>query len=265
MYSPTSLLRAFTTTAAITLFAGCTSLQAHEATDAAEQAALVDADEPKSVTIDLPPGALFSVIGFDYMRTDEAMRARADFQSSAIPIAVENGFTRHGALMVDGLSFGAFSPQGFLLTSWPSQEAFDRFERDPRWPEYSKLRRTIWNDIRYYRDVQEQGLSLTLRSDKFYTLAIAYTDPENAADYQEYLARLEGEVAKQGGKFILKLYDPKLESLSNTQSPDQLTFIEWNDAEGPSRLLRSDAYEAAKHLGASGTTDLSFYLLRPSL
>ena len=265
MYSPTSLLRAFTTTAAITLFAGCTSLQAHEATDAAEQAALVDADEPKSVTIDLPPGALFSVIGFDYMRTDEAMRARADFQSSAIPIAVENGFTRHGALMVDGLSFGAFSPQGFLLTSWPSQEAFDRFERDPRWPEYSELRRTIWNDIRYYRDVQEQGLSLTLRSDKFYTLAIAYTDQENAADYQEYLARLEGEVAKQGGRFILKLYDPKLESLSNTQSPDQLTFIEWNDAEGPSRLLRSDAYEAAKHLGASGTTDLSFYLLRPSL
>ncbi|MXP46038.1 DUF1330 domain-containing protein [Altererythrobacter luteolus] len=265
MHSPSSIFTLLMTSGVIALTAGCSTLQAQESATPSQEVASAAQDEPKSVNINLPANALFSVIGFDYMRTDEAMQARAVFQSSAIPIAVENGFTRHGALLVDGPSFGTFKPQGFLLTSWPSQEAFNRFENDPRWPEYSELRRSIWNDIRYYRDVQAEGLSLTLRSDKFYTLAIAYTDPDNAADYDEYLARLEGEVAKQGGKFILKLFDPNLESLSNSKSPDQLTFIEWDDAEGASRLLQSDTYKAVRHLAGSGTTDLSFYRLRPSL
>ncbi len=265
MRNPNLLSKLLVTAALTAMIAGCSTLKAQEANASSQAATSTDKEEVKSVTIELPANALFSVIGFDYMRTDEAIKARAEFQSSAIPIAVENGFTRHGALLVNDTSFGSFQPQGFLLTSWPSQEAFDRFENDPRWPEYSELRRSIWNDIRYYRDVQEKGLSLTLRSDKFYSLAIAHTDPENAADYDKYLASLESEVTKQGGKFILKLFDPNLESLSGSPSPNQLTFIEWDDAEGASRLLRSDAYKSVRHLAATGTTELSFYRLRPSL
>lgn len=265
MQNPNSLSRLLATAALAAMIAGCTTLEAQEASPETQTAASPAKEEVKFVTIELPANAVFSVIGFDYIRTDEAKNTRAEFQASAIPIAVENGFTRHAALLVNDTSFGAFQPQGFLLTSWPSQEAFDRFESDPRWPQYSELRRSIWKDIRYYRDVQEKGLSLTLRSDKFYSLAIAHTDPENAADYDKYLASLENEVAKQGGKFILKLFDPKLESLSGAPSPDQLTFIEWDDAKGASRVLRSEKYKSVRHLAASGTTELSFYRLRPSL
>lgn len=248
---------------AMLLAAGSTALQAQAANSAAQ--VQNDAADIKSVTIKLPPQSLFSVIAFDYKQTKEAKEARALFQSSAIPMATEYGFARHGALLINGTSIGAYKPQGFLLTSWPNQSAYDQFASDPRWPEFSELRRSIWNDIRYYRDVQENGLSLTLRSDKFYTLAIAHTDPDNAADYDQYLANLEGEVERNGGRFVLKLINPNLESLSGANPPDQLTFIEWDDADGADRLLRSDVYKANRHLAASGTEELAFYRLRPSI
>ena len=248
---------------AMLLAPGCSPLQAQSVSSAIE--GQNDAAGIKSVKIELPPQSLFSVIAFDYKRTDEAKKARAEFQSSAIPMATEFGFTRHGALLINGPSIGRYKPQGFLLTSWPNQSAFDQFANDPRWAEFSELRRSIWNDIRYYRDVQEDGLSLTLRSDKFYTLAIAHTDPENASDYDQYLANLRDEVERNGGRFILKLINPNLESLSGTKSPNQLTFIEWDDADGADRLLRSDVYKANRHLAASGTKELAFYRLRPSI
>ena len=218
-----------------------------------------------SVTIDLPPQALFTFIGFDYKSSAAESEEREIFQSRALPMAAEYGFARHGALILNGTGVGSFQPQGFLLASWPSQAAFDNFQADPRWPEFDALRPEIWNDIRYYRDVQEDGLQLTFRSDKFYTLAIAHINQDNPDDYQTYLSSLGGEVARNGGEFIFIMRDPSLESLSNAAAPDQLTLIEWDDVNGLDRLLASDVYAANRHLAASGTTDFAFYRLRPAL
>ena len=219
----------------------------------------------KSVMIDLPPNSLFSLIGSEYKGTDEAKTAQNTFYSEALPLAAEYGFTRHASLKVTAVNAGDFKPKGFIMTSWPDEAAFTQFQSDPKWPEYKAIRPEIWHDIRYYRDVQEDGLKLELRSDKYYTLAIAYLNSENPRDYQTYLSSLEGNVAANGGKFVLKLKSPKLESLTGEPSPDQLTFIEWNDPEGVDRLLGSAAYKANSHYARSGTTKFAFYRLEAAL
>ena len=247
---------------AMLLSSGCSLAEDRPAVASAHDSAATAS--VKSVTINLPKQALFSVIAPDTKATDEATQAYQIFRSRALSLAAEYGFTLHGSFALNGAAIGSFEPQGFLLTSWPSQEAFDSFQHDPRWAEFDALRPTIWNDIRYYRDVQEDGLSLTLKSNKFYTLAIAHTNPANPGDYDQYLSNLKDEVEKNGGRFILKLSDPSLESLSGATPPNQLTFIEWDDAEGVDRLLGSDVYKATRHLAASGTTELSFYRLKPS-
>ena len=232
-------------------------------------AASAEADEAakfNSATIDLAPESLFAIIGFDVKSPDMINESARDiFYGEALPMAARYGFSRHATFLVTEVSVGEFKPQGFLLSSWPSQTAFADFQGDPKWPGYDVLRPEIYNDIRYYRDVQEDGLTLTLRDDKYYTLAIAYFNPDNPGDYEQYLSSLEGVVAENGGKFLLKLKSPKLESLSGEPSPDQLTLVEWNDASGVDRVLSSDAYKANRHFSASGTTELAFYRLKLSL
>lgn len=226
--------------------------------------AVADAENSQvsSITIDLPERALFSVIASDRKGTDHGRQAYQTFQSRALPLAAEYGFRRHGTMILNGTAIGSFKPQVFLLTSWPSLDAFGRFQKDERWAEFAPLRASIWEDIRYYRKVQDEGLSLTLRSDKFYTLAIANIDQRNPEDYAQYLANLEGPVRENGGRFLLKIENPSLESLSGTQAPGQMTFIEWDDEDGVNRLLSSQAYAATRQLVASGTTELSFYRLK---
>ena len=247
-------------------FLTCTGCVVHgEATTANPVQSEAQTDPIGSVTIDLPSQSLFSVIGFDYKGTDDARDAQQTFYGQALPMAADYGFARHATFTVTTVNAGTFQPQGFLMTSWPDQAAFDKFQRDPRWPDFDALRPEIWTDIRYYRDVQENGLQLTLKDNKFYTLAIAYFDDDNPGDYEKYLSSLEDEVAKNGGKFVLKLHAPKLESLSGEPSPDQLTFVEWDDPQGVDRVLNSETYQEKRHYAGSGTTKLAFYRLKLSL
>lgn len=220
----------------------------------------------KSVIIDLPPQSLFAFIGFDVKNAAEVnKRAQETFYTQALPMAAEYGFLRHATMLVTDIGAGDFAPQGFLMSSWPDQAAFDKFQRDPRWLSFDVLRPEIYNEIRYYRDVQENGLKLELKNSKFYTLAIAYFNPDNPGDYHKYLSSLEDEVAANGGKFVLKLKSPALESLSGEPSPDQLTLVEWKDARGVDRVLSSDVYKANRHYAGSGTTKLAFYRLKLAL
>ncbi len=247
----------------IGLLAGACQTMGHNETITAAKTS----PEPvaKSVMIDLPPNSLLSLIGSEYKGTDEAKAAQNIFYSEALPLAAQYGFKRQADLRVTAVNVGDFKPKGFIMTSWPNEATFANFQTDPKWPEYKAIRPDIWHDIRYYRDVQENGLQLKLRADKYYTLAIAYLNPENPEDYQTYLSNLEGDVTANGGKFILKMKAPTLESLSGEPTPDQLTFIEWNDAEGVDKLLGSAAYKANSHYARSGTTKFAFYRLEAAI
>lgn len=246
------------TTVAGTL-ASCTQLAptstAQATTPAAEQAA-------KPMSLELKKGELLSIISVISNQGEAADAARREYYQSAFPLASQYGLTREGQLRVVATPIGDHKSEGIIFFSWPSAEAEAGLEAEVAWPGIKALRPKAWEDLRVFTDEIEEDLALTFDADKTYTIAMAWTNPENPDHYDLYMDGIQDAVAEVGGRFIYKMFDPKFESHKLTSGgPGQVTLVEWDSPQGLANFQSTDGFKAnAKYL-TSGVTRFEILVL----
>jgi uncharacterized protein (DUF1330 family) len=98
---------------------------------------------------------------------------------------------------------------------------------------------------------------------KFYTIAIAWFNPENPNDYLDYLSKIEPSLRQVGGRFMYKMINPSFEVHgSNSTPPNQVTIVEWNSADGLNELQANDEYQEYTQLLASGLVNIELHLVQ---
>lgn len=234
------------------MVSSCTSL----AQDSAPQAAADSAEQPAApVEITLEKGELLSIISVIPKTGDDADAARAEYYATAFPLAQQYGLKREGQLRVIAAPVGKHDSKGIIFFSWPSLAAEASLEKEAAWPGIKALRPKAWEDLRIFTKELDEDLTLSFKADKTYTIAMAWTNPENPNDYDIYMDGIKEAVAEVGGRFMYKMFDPKFESHKlKDGAPGQVTLVEWDTPEGLANFGDTQGFKDNVKYLTSGVT-----------
>ncbi len=244
--------------ASASLFAAACS--ASPGAHADDRSAAAQPDTAGVLQLDFQKGQLLSFVVPQTREDGDA--AREAYYQKAFPIAEKLGYKHEASLRVRDKIISDYDPSGFLLYSWPDADALRAFEADPAWPAIKASRPDAWSELKIYTGELEQDLTLSFDPAKTYTVVVAWLKPGKEADYARYLDGITEAVNAAGGRFIYKMKHPAFEShASSPDAPQQLTFVEWDDVEGFSKVRQSEAYKQNQQYFASGVDHIEFYRL----
>lgn len=215
----------------------------------------------QAIEISLTKGQLFSLVAPIPKKGGEAYLK--DYYQSAFPLAQQFGLKNHGRLNTIKNIVGKQEHKVWSMFTWPSAEAESDFVNHADWPEIKALRPLAWDELKITTAEVEDDLTLRFSPDKFYTIAIAWFNPENPNDYLDYLSKIEPSLRQVGGRFMYKMINPSFEVHgSNPMRPNQVTIVEWNSADGLNKLQANDEYQEHTQLLASGLVNIELHLVQ---
>ncbi|MEM1438684.1 MAG: DUF1330 domain-containing protein [Pseudomonadota bacterium] len=223
-----------------------------------------EAKPPTALDASYTEGQLMSIISIDIKPGEDAAAARANYLRTALGLAKPYGLRVFGSLTVTEVIFGDFKPRAVAFYAWPSLEAEAQFDALPEWLPVKATRPDGWLGLRFHDTVVADDLTLRFASDKYYTMATAWVNPDRPNDYDTYLARIEPALNAVGGRFVYKMIEPSFATLSKTETaPSRLTFVEWDTPNALDAFLASKGFQQNAALLNSGTT--AFELVRLSV
>lgn len=197
---------------------------------------------------------------------EEGVKLRNQYYQTAIPLAQQYGFKNLGQLAVTETIVGDFRPGAYVIGSWPSLKAFDEFANLPEWATLKTLRLEAWDELKLFNTEIKAPLNQSFREDKFYTVVFAWNNPQNPDNYSAYLEGIEPALNRVGGRFMLKIKQPSMESHDpNAVPPNQITFVEWNTKNGFATLQQQEDYKRFIALRDSGLQKIEFHRLAPRI
>ncbi|MGJ8559022.1 MAG: hypothetical protein ACSHX3_02175 [Litorimonas sp.] len=215
------------------------------------------------VTLDLKAGQVLQLAMPKARAGNAAKAARQAYYADAITLAEQFGDERLGGLSVTETVVGKAKPSALVFYAFPDEASRDRFEAHPDWPGYKAQRPDGWDALMIYSTTITEDLTLQFNPDKHYTLAVAWTNPENPDDYATYLDGVETDFDRVGARFMHEFKDIGYETNNdpNVTAPTQLTLVEWDTREGLMSLLGGEAYKANADYFQRGVAEFQFYRL----
>ncbi len=188
--------------------------------------------------------------------------ARQSYYRQALPLGQKFGLKREVQLKIDNRVISDYKPTGLIFFSYPDQASEKQLASQPQWPAIKALRPKAWNELRIYSAAVKNDLDLTFDPAKYYTLVVAWTNPDKPDDYQRYLKGIENAVSSAGGRFIYKMNNPNMEAhATSLKAPNQLTFVEWDAPNGFARVQQTEDYRTSAPYFQSGVTNVEFYYM----
>ena len=244
---------AFACIALSTVLTACVSNAVPPKLIAPTAKSVVKAAEP--TVLQFKKGQLLSIVSIVSSPNEDAKKFVKEYYNTAFPLGEKHGLKREGQLRVLASPVGAHKSQGIVFYSWPNKEAEQSFEAEAAWSSIKALRPKAWEELRIYTQEVEQDMALTFYPDKTYTLAMAWTNPENPDHYARYMDGIKASAESVGGNFIYKMFDPKFESnLIKDGGPEQVTLVEWDTPQGLQAFGKTDGFNQNAHYLKTGVT-----------
>lgn len=188
--------------------------------------------------------------------------ARQSYYREAFPLGQKFGLKREAQLKIDNTVVSDYKPTGLVFFSYPDQESEKQLMNQPGWPAIKAQRPEAWNELRIYSAAMQDDLDLSFDPAKYYSLVVAWTNPDKPEDYQRYLTGIERALHEAGGRFIYKMINPKMEAhATSLNAPSQLTFVEWDAPNGFAKVQKTEDYKASQPYFRSGVTNVEFYYM----
>lgn len=220
---------------------------------------------PQSAHLVLKKGQYLSVTLPEAETTAEATQARQNYYKAAFPLGAKFGLKREAALAIDDVIISDYKPSSLIFFSYPDKQSEAGLAAHPEWPAIKASRPMIWKTLNIFSAEVEKDIAITFDPAKSYTLVVAWKKDDNATDYDKYLKGIEPAVERFGGKFIYKMRNPVSETNHpSAKAPSQLTFVEWDNLDGFSKVQTSDEYKASVPYFQSGVKKLEFYRMSVS-
>ena len=197
---------------------------------------------------------------------DNGNDARQEYYQRAFSLADGYGLKREIQFNVTEKVVGDFDANAFILFSWPNKTAEEKLYAHPEWPSIKALRPQAWEELRIYSTVVQKGFSLNFKSDKFYTVGIAWLNPQTASEYTNYLDGIEATLDKLGARYIHQMLNPSFEAHNTSRgAPAQLTFVEWDSEEALNKLQKSEGFKQNYAYFKNSVTAFELFRLKPVL
>ena len=223
-----------------------------------------EASAPAGVTLSFEKGQLLTLSAAINKEGEAAAAKRTEYFQRAFSKAEPLGMQRGPSFRVVETVRGDFSPRGLGLFSWPSAEAEEGLTSDPEWAEIKGLRPEAWDRLRLYSVELEEDLDITFDPNKFYTVAVAWQNPDAPDAYDVYLDGIEPTLTELGARYIYKMRAPRFEQVATPgPTPGQVTFVEWDTEDGLNALQDSEGFLAYYPSFRAGVTRFELHRIAP--
>lgn len=211
--------------------------------------------------LELKQGQLFSIIA-PKLKAGGAEHLKS-YTKQAFALAKKFGLQNKGALTNQATLVGKHNPSSIAFFTWPNQAAETAFTKHPKWPAIKALRPLAWDELKVFTSEVTADAKLHFKANKFYTIAVAWFNPNRPNDYQQYIKNIEPALTSVGGSFMYKLNNVYLEAhASSTTPPNQITIVEWDTADGLQKLQSNELYQQQLGLLKNGTINFELYLTK---
>lgn len=244
----------------VAIFACVVSAAACVAAPPAIEVDGADQKKPQGWTLDLKKGQVLQIVVPE--ERPEGRDARQSYYQNAFPIAESLGYKNEGLLNIRDKVRSEYDPSVFAFFSWPDIAATQAYRSAPQFPAFKDLRRDAWHEMKIYDSALTEDLKLTFDPGKHYTAWIAWLDPKDRSDYTSYLEGIEPAVKRAGGRFVYEMHNPFAQTFdADEAAPGQITFIEWETADGFAKVQLSPEYLAHRRDFDSAINKFEFYWL----
>ncbi|MEO1027978.1 MAG: hypothetical protein AAFX02_02860 [Pseudomonadota bacterium] len=224
----------------------------------------IESSPPAGVTVSYEKGQLLTLSAAINKEGDDAAATRTEYFQRAFSKAEPLGMQRGPSFRVVETVRGDFSPRGLGLFSWPSADAESQLTSDPEWAEIKALRPDAWDMLRLYSVELEKDLDITFNPDKFYTVAIAWLNPDEPDAYDLYLDGIESTLTELGARYVYQMRSPRFEQVATPlPTPGQVTFVEWDTEEGLNALQESEGFQVFYPNFRAGVTRFELHRIAP--
>ncbi|MEO9634059.1 MAG: hypothetical protein ABJF89_13335 [Parasphingorhabdus sp.] len=252
MSAPASAVKIFAIAAIALSAASCATAQ--------KSTGLAQTTSTGAAQLNLKKGQYLSVTISEAKTSEEAVKARLNYYRTGYPLGAQYGLRQETSLSVVSAIISDYKPTGVLFFSYPDKQSADGLAANPDWEAVKATRPDIWNELKIFSAETTEDLAIKFDPEKSYTLVVAWKKDEDPDGYEKYLSGIEPAVARAGGRFIYKMYNPQLESNDASEpAPAQLTFVEWDDLDGFSRVQATEEYKASVPFFQSGVSKIEFY------
>ena len=220
-----------------------------------------DQETAQGWTLDLKKGQVLQVVVPE--ERPEGRDARQSYYQNAFPIAETFGYNNEGQLSIRDKVRSEYDPSVIAFFSWPDTVATQAYRSSPQFPAFKELRREAWHEMKIYDSELTEDLQLTFDPGKHYTAWIAWFDPEDRSDYTLYLEGIEPAVERAGGRIVYQMRDILIQTFdADENAPGQITFVEWQTADGFARVQQSPEFLANQVYYDSAVNTYEFYWLK---
>ena len=217
------------------------------------------------LTLTYTKGQLISLIIIDAKDGEAATAARDNYYATAFPMATRFGLKRDAGMTIAMTMVGKFKPEALGIFSWSSQAASDELSAQSGWPAIKATRPDGWDELAIFTAPITQDMSLTFDPAKAYTIAVAYINSDNPADYDRYMAGIEPSLNELGGRFMYRMINPVSEFHRTTHEGNvQVTLVEWDSADLIPKFTSTAGYKANADYFGTGVTGFEFHQIVPA-
>lgn len=221
-------------------------------------------EEGEVLSVHFNPGAVMQLIA--PVTEAEKRPLRDKYFELGAPTAREYGYTQNGVLVVEKTLIGAFSPNVFVVSQWPSLNAQKSFQSLPLFSEIKALRREAWEALKLYDYEVTKPTTLTFSTAKIYSVSLAWVNPKAPNNYYDFIDRFAKKAQALGGKVISITQDISLSDHNPyAVAPQQIVILEWNSVNDIEAVLASSEYAAQLEKLKNGTVDFELHTVRPRI
>ncbi len=209
----------------------------------------------KIVTLNIKHGRVFQLIA--PIAKAAPNPSRANYYSTAIPLARSHGYTTELQLNIVDTIAGNFEPDALVFATWPSADAYRAFSSEPDWPELKATRPDAWTELKIYSAVLERDLSLRFDPLKFYAVAIAESPKVSGTDGRQLEQYLATSVRASAGRILYQTDKPEFEAHATRQlGPDTIMLIEWQSEREYESFRSGLLQEASSRFGDGSSLEI---------
>ena len=225
--------------------------------------AWTDVPEGAVAEMAFPAGTVVRIALEDERLGRRARESRDLYADQVVPFLEANGLRDAVRFDVDDALYTRDTPSTVRISALRDTAVLERLEAHRDWPDVVRHHADGWSGADVFTTELDAPLELRFDPEKFYTLAIAWADPDHPGDYNRYLDGVAEDFERVGARFVHKFRDLDYATRQGGAGvpPLQITLVEWDRADGLAALLSGSRYREHRPLFDRGVSEFRFYRL----
>jgi len=208
-------------------------------------------DKSKAATIEFKKDSMIE-IAYLTIKKGKEKELNDRYFTNVMPIAQEYGLKPLGKFKINSTEYGPDNAEMIALFQWPSLEAKEKFDKDPRFQKLKPIRDSMLDHLKLVFLTVDQDTTVNIKdsNNAMYEFAALWINKKNAPKLDEYFTQIGPLIEKYNIQFPAVFNVIGSTSDEYNLEPNVIFMVEWPNGEVKDKVFTSEEFKKAGYLRA---------------